>query len=96
VLRLRRSTCTVAPQRQRPVGAGQRTDAGRQISLIPLGVDAVPRENVSFGPGRQLDRSGIVYRQPGQTIKIPLDKQAPPLQPNCQLFELTLSSQAVL
>ncbi len=83
----------VAPQDKSPgwvVQAGEQ-DAGRQISLIPLGRDAVPAEKTLQFWTKGDNWSGPVSLglvQPGQTIKIPLDK-LPPLQPN-QLFELTL------
>ena len=83
----------VAPQDKAPGWVVQANvqDAGRQIRLIPLGVDAVPA-----GKTLQFWTKGNNWRgpvslglvQPGQTLQIPLDK-LPPLLPN-QLFELTL------
>ena len=83
----------VAPQDKSPgwVVQASAQDAGRQISLIPLGRDAVPAEKTLQFWTKGDNWSGPVSLglvQPGQTIKIPLDK-LPPLQPN-QLFELTL------
>ena len=83
----------VAPQDKSPgwVVQASAQDAGRQISLIPLGSDAVPAEKTLQFWTKGDNWSGPVSLglvQPGQTLKIPLDK-LPPLQPN-QLFELTL------
>lgn len=83
----------VAPQDKAPgwVVQASAQDAGRQISLIPLGRDAVPAEKTLQFWTKGDNWNGPVSLglvQPGQTIKIPLDK-LPPLQPN-QLFELTL------
>ena len=83
----------VAPQDKSPgwVVQASAQDAGRQISLIPLGLDAVPAEKTLEFWTKGDNWSGPVSLglvQPGQTLKIPLDK-LPPLQPN-QLFELTL------
>lgn len=83
----------VAPQDKSPgwVVQASTQDAGRHISLIPLGLDAVPAEKTLQFWTKGDDWSGPVSLglvRPGQTIKVPLDK-LPPLQPN-QLFELTL------
>lgn len=83
----------VAPQDKSPgwVVQASAQDAGRQISLIPLGLDAVPVEKTLQFWTKGENWTGPVSLglvQPGQTLKIPLDK-LPPLQPN-QLFELTL------
>ena len=83
----------VAPQDKSPgwVVQASAQDAGRQISLIPLGSDAVPAEKTLQFWTKGDNWAGPVSLglvQPGQTLKIPLDK-LPPLQPN-QLFELTL------
>ena len=83
----------VAPQDKSPgwVVQASAQDAGRQISLIPLGVDAVPAEKTLQFWTKGDNWTGPVSLglvQPGQSLKIPLDK-LPPLQPN-QLFELTL------
>ncbi|MFM9901233.1 MAG: anti-sigma factor domain-containing protein [Polaromonas sp.] len=83
----------VAPQDKSPgwVVQASAQDAGRQISLIPLGRDTVPAEKTLQFWTKGDNWNGPVSLglvQPGQTIKIPLDK-LPPLQPN-QLFELTL------
>jgi len=66
-------------------------DAGRQIRLIPLGVDAVPAgKTLHFWTNGNNWRGpvSLALVQPGQILQIPLDK-LPPLLPN-QLFELTL------
>ena len=83
----------VGPQDKAPGWVVQANvqDAGRQISLIPLGLDAVPAEKTLQFWTKGDNWTGPVSLglvQPGQTLKIPLDK-LPPLQPN-QLFELTL------
>ena len=83
----------VAPQDKSPgwVVQASAQDAGRQISLIPLRLDPVPAEKTLQFWTKGDNWSGPVSLglvQPGQTIKIPLDK-LPALQPN-QLFELTL------
>jgi len=82
----------VAPQDKAPgwiVQAGSR--GGRDLSLIPLGSTSVPQQKAlqfwtkgkDWGAPVSL---GLV--QPGQTVKMNLDK-LPPLQPE-QLFEITL------
>ena len=83
----------VAPQDKSPgwVVQASAQDAGRQISLTPLGRDTVPAEKTLQFWTKGDNWSGPVSLglvQPGQSIRIPLDK-LPPLQPN-QLFELTL------
>ena len=83
----------VAPQDKSPgwVVQASAQDAGRQISLIPLGRDTVPAEKTLQFWTKGDNWNGPVSLglvQPGQTLKILLDK-LPPLQPN-QLFELTL------
>ena len=83
----------VAPQDKSPGWVVQASvqDAGRQISLIPLGLDAVPAQKTLQFWTKGDNWAGPVSLglvQPGQSLKIPLDK-LPPLQPN-QLFELTL------
>ncbi|CAM3831937.1 anti-sigma factor domain-containing protein [Bordetella tumulicola] len=83
----------VAPQSQAP-GWVIQAQANDAVQLVPLGRTQVP-------PGRALEfwtkaddwpgpvSLGLV--QPGQTIRIPLDK-LPPLVPD-QLFELTLEPE---
>ena len=83
----------VAPQDKSPGWVVQASvqDAGRQISLIPLGLDAVPaQKTLQFWTkgDNWVGPVSLGLVQPGQSLKIPLDK-LPPLQPN-QLFELTL------
>ena len=86
----------VAPQDKAPgwiVQAGNKN--GRDLSLIPLGPTAVPQQKSlqfwtkgkDWGAPVSL---GLV--QPGQTLKLNLDK-LPPMQAE-QLFEITLEPQA--
>lgn len=80
----------VAPQDKAP-GWVIQANSPKEISLIPLGRDAVPAEKSLQFWTKGDNWAGPVSLglvQPGQTLQIPLDK-LPPLQPN-QLFELTL------
>ena len=80
----------VAPQDKAP-GWVIQANSPKELSLIPLGKDAVPVEKSLQFWTKGDNWSGPVSLglvKPGQTIQIPLDK-LPPLQPN-QLFELTL------
>ncbi|MFM2087923.1 MAG: hypothetical protein RLZZ237_2792 [Pseudomonadota bacterium] len=82
----------VAPQDKAPGWVVQASSKGsRDLNLIPLGATAVPQQKAlqfwtkgkDWGAPVSL---GLV--QPGQTVKMRLDK-LPPLQPE-QLFEITL------
>ncbi len=80
----------VAPQDKAP-GWVIQANSAKELSLIPLGKDAIPVEKSLQFWTKGDNWSGPVSLglvKPGQTLQIPLDK-LPPLQPN-QLFELTL------
>jgi anti-sigma-K factor RskA len=80
----------VAPQDKSPGWVVQASDA-RQVSLIPLGTFAVPKDRTLQFWTKGEDWKGPVSLgliKPGQRVQVPLDA-LPALQPN-QLFELTL------